>query len=325
MLANKLKALATSNGTLIGVILLLVVFSITTDNFLTLDNISNIAESSSALGVVAILMALLVVSGAVDLSVGSVASLAGILSGLVMVETGSISLGIFIGLIVGIVAGVINGILVSYLQFNSIVVTLGSMSVWGGLALFATGGRTVSGFPEQFIEFGFASVLGVPVDVVILIAAILYGFVVLERKPYGRRLKMIGGSSRSAFLMGISVKKVQFFMFVQVGVAASIAGMMLSTKLGAATPVSGQGLEIGALTVVLLGGVAFTGGVGSVLGVVSGIFFVAILRNGLVVNDISQFLQQVFIGITLIAAVALDDTLRQRMLVRVKQASSGEQ
>ena len=125
--------------------------------------------------------------------------------------------------------------------------------------------------------------------------------------------KAVGGNSRAAFLMGVPVQRVQFLMFIQVGVAAALAGLMLSSKLAAATPITGQGLEINALTVVLLGGVAFAGGIGRISGVVAGLFFVGVLRNGLVVTDTSQFLQQVLIGVTLIAAVAIDDTFRQTL------------
>ncbi len=138
--------------------------------------------------------------------------------------------------------------------------------------------------------------------------------------PSGRRLKAVGGNRRAAFLMGVAVPRVQFLMFVQVGLAASLAGLMLASKLAAATPITGQGLEINALTVVLLGGIAFVGGIGRISGVVAGLFFVGVLRNGLVVTDTSQFLQQVFIGVTLIAAVAIDDTFRQTIFGRAQAA-----
>ena len=144
-----------------------------------------------------------------------------------------------------------------------------------------------------------------------LAAAIAYGSLILGRLPYGRRLYAVGGNPRASFLMGVPVRRVRFLMFVQVGLAAAIGGLMLASKLSAATPITGQGMELNALTVVLLGGVAFAGGMGRVSGVVAGLFFVGVLRNGLVVTDTSQFLQQVFLGLTLIAAVAIDDTIRQ--------------
>lgn len=311
--AKNIQFMLARNGTLVGLIILILFFHFSNEYFLSLSNARNIGEAVSALGVVAIPLALLVICGAVDLSVGSIASLAGIIGALTMAESDSTLAGIAAGLAVGVVAGVTNGLLVSYLKLNSIVVTLGALSVWGGLALYVTGGRTVAGLPDAFIDLGLIRVAGIPLEIFILVAAIIYGVLVLERLPYGRRLKAVGGNRRAAFLMGVPVQRVQFLMFVQVGVASALAGLMLSSKLAAATPITGQGLEINALTVVLLGGVAFAGGIGRISGVVAGLFFVGVLRNGLVVTDTSQFLQQVLIGVTLIAAVAIDDTFRQTL------------
>jgi ribose/xylose/arabinose/galactoside ABC-type transport system permease subunit len=299
------------NGTLLGLVLLVAFFAVLNPMFLTWQNAKNIGQAVSELGVVAVPMALLVISGAVDLSVGSVACMSGIVSGLVMTSTGSASLGILAGVGVGLVAGALNGVLVCYANLNSIVVTLGSLSVWGGLALYVTNGQTVAGLPETFTDIAGMSLLGIPIEIFMLAIAIAYGSIVLTWMPYGRRLYAVGGNPRASFLMGVPVRWVRFSMFVQVGIAAAISGLMLSSKLGAATPISGQGMELDALTVVLLGGVAFSGGMGRVSGVVAGLFFVGVLRDGLVVTDTSQFLQQVFLGLTLIAAVALDDTIRQ--------------
>jgi ribose/xylose/arabinose/galactoside ABC-type transport system permease subunit len=308
---KRLQFFLARNGTLIGLVLLVVIFTALNPSFLTWRNAKNIAQAVSELGVVAVPLALLVISGAVDLSIGSVASMAGIVSGQVMLSTNSTVLGILAGLILGAVAGMINGALVCYANLNSIVVTLGSLSAWGGLALYVTNGQTVAGLPDAFTGLAEITILGIPLEIFVLAAAIAYGLVILARMPYGRRLYAVGGNSRASFLMGVPVRWVRFLMFVQVGIAAAVGGLMLSSKLSAATPISGQGLELSALTVVLLGGVAFAGGVGRISGVAAGLFFVGVLRDGLVVTDTSQFLQQVFQGLTLIAAVAIDDTIRQ--------------
>jgi ribose/xylose/arabinose/galactoside ABC-type transport system permease subunit len=310
-IGRNLQRILARNGTLFGLVLLVIVFYIANPNFISLANARNVGEAVSALGVVSIPLALLVICGAVDLSVGSVASLAGIIAALVMVQTGSVVLGCLAGLAVGLIAGAINGVLVAFFRLNSIVVTLGALSVWGGLTLYVTNGQTIAGLPLSFVDLGYMRVLGVPLEVLILIAVVIYGAILLGRLPYGRRLFAIGGNRRAAFLMGIPVERVQFWMFVQVGLASALAGLMLAAKLSAATPITGQGLEINALTVVLLGGVAFTGGMGRISGVVAGLFFVGVLRNGLVVTGTSQFLQQVILGLTLVLAVALDDTVRR--------------
>lgn len=310
-IGRHLQYIVARNGTLLGLGFLIIAFTIANDSFFSLANAKNIVQAVSELGVVSIPLALLVISGAVDLSVGSVASLSGIVAGTVMVSTGSAWLGVAAGLAVGAAAGAINGFLVSYMKLNSIVVTLGALSVWGGMALYMTGGQTVAGLPESFTELANIELFGISIEILVLAAAILYGVVLLSKLPYGRQLYAVGGNQRAAFLMGIPIQRVRFLMFIQVGIAAAVGGLMLASKLAAATPITGQGLEINALTVVLLGGVAFTGGVGRIAGVVAGLFFVGVLRNGLVVTDTSQFLQQVFVGLTLIAAVGLDDTIRQ--------------
>jgi ribose/xylose/arabinose/galactoside ABC-type transport system permease subunit len=310
-LGRRAQYFLARNGTLIGLFVLILIFYFFNERFLSLNNARNIGEAVSALGVVSIPLALLVISGAVDLSIGSVASLAGITAATVMVATGSTLLGIGAGLGVGLVAGIINGVLVSYFRLNPIVVTLGALSVWGGLALQMNGGKTVAGLPESFVNLGLIRVFGIPLEILILAAVIVYGVLVLNKMPYGRVLFAIGGNRKAAFLMGIPIERAQFLMFVQVGLAASLAGLMLASKLAAATPITGAGLEISALTVVLLGGVAFTGGMGRISGVIAGLFFVGVLRNGLVVTGTSQFLQQVLLGLTLVVAVAIDDTIRR--------------
>lgn len=308
---RRVQYLLARNGTLLGLVLLVVVFTLENGRFLTWPNAKNIGQAVSELGVIALPLALLVIAGAVDLSVGSVASMAGILAAKVMVADGSTALGILAGIGFGIGAGALNGLLVSYLNLNSIVVTLGALSVWGGMALYVTEGQTVAGLPSSFTSFATTTVAGIPAEIFVLLGAIIVCWAILSRLPYGRRLYAVGGNERAAFLMGVPVRRVRFVMFAIVGAASALGGLMLASKLAAATPITGQGLEINALTVVLLGGVAFTGGMGRVSGVVAGLFFVGALQNGLVVTGTSQFLQQVFLGVTLIAAVALDDTIRQ--------------
>jgi ribose/xylose/arabinose/galactoside ABC-type transport system permease subunit len=299
------------NGTLIGVVGLVIAFTMLNERFLSWRNATIIGQAIAELGVIAIPLALLVIAGSVDLSVGSVASMAAIIGGKVMVSTGSPVLGMLAALGFGVVAGGLNGFLVSYLNLNSIVVTLGFLAVWGGMALYISDGQTVAGLPDSFTNLATIEILGIPIQIFILAAAVVLGWFALNRLPYGRRLYAVGGNQRAAFLMGISIRRVRFLMFVGVGVAAAFGGMMLTAKLNAATPSSGQGLELDAQTVVLLGGVAFAGGMGRISGVVAGLLFVGVLQNGLVVTGTSEFLQQVFLGLTLIAAVALDDSIRQ--------------
>lgn len=308
---QRVQYLLARNGTFIGLVLLIAVFALLNDRFLSLRNAEVIALQVAELGIIAIPLALLVITGSVDLSVGSIASMAGIIAASVMDDGGSALLGVLAALAFGVAAGALNGGLVSYLRLNPIVVTLGFLAAWGGFALFLTDGATLAGLPDSFTQFGTLKIAGIPLQVYVLVLATAFGWWLLNRRPFGRRLYAVGGNERAAFLMGVRVTRVRFIMFVYVGVAAAFAGIMLMAKLQAAPPAVGSGIELSVLTVVLLGGVGFAGGTGRVSGVIAGLLFVGVLRNGLVVTGTSQFLQEVFVGLTLVIAVALDDTMKR--------------
>ncbi|MEX1079506.1 MAG: ABC transporter permease [Homoserinimonas sp.] len=310
---GKLKIFLAQNGIFIALILLVALFGIMNPNFLSLGNAENILLQSVELGLIALPLAFLVMTGSVDLSVGSIASAGAVTSGMVMASTGSAVLGIAVGVGFGLMAGAINGFLVSFLGLNPIVVTLGFLSVWGGFALMLTGGKTVtrSDLPEDFREFGSATVGPLPVQIIALILAVAIAWYLLNRNSVGRRVLAIGGNGRAAFLMGIKVKQTRFWLFVASGLFSSIAGMLLAAKVQSASPTLGSGMELHALTVVLLGGVAFEGGVGRISGVIAGLLFFRVLRNGLVFMQASPFLQTILVGLTLVVAVALDSSIQR--------------
>ncbi len=310
-LLRRAQHLFARNGTFIALAALIIVFASLNDRFFTSANAEVIGSGVSEMGIVAVPLALLVISGSVDLSVGSIASMSGIICASVMTHSHSPILGVAAALGFGLGAGMINGFLVSVLRLNGIVVTLGFLAVWGGLALYSTNGDTLAGLPDSFTRFGTAHILGVPLQIYVLAVGAAIGWFLLNRRPFGRHIYAVGGNERAAFLMGVRVTRVRLLMFVYVGVAAAFAGVMLVAKLQAAPPTVGQGMELSVLTMVLLGGVGFAGGTGRVSGVMAGLFFVGVLQNGLVVTGASQFLQQVFVGATLVVAVALDATIKK--------------
>lgn len=314
---NNLKIFLARNGIFVALLALVAFFTAVNPNFISFGNLENIVLQSVEIGLIALPLALLVMSGSVDLSVGSVASLGAVTAGVVMGATESTVIGIVAGLGVGLIAGVINGFLVSYLGLNPIVVTLGFLSVWGGLALLITQGRTLPSreLTESFLVIGTASIGPVPIQIIILIAAIAAAWYVLNRNRLGKEILAIGGNQRAAFLMGLKVRRVRFGLFVASGFFASMAGILVAAKVQSASPTIGAGMEIAALTIVLLGGVAFEGGVGRISGVVAGLLFFRVLRNGLVFLQASPFLQTIIVGLTLIVAVALDSSI-QRIVKR---------
>ncbi len=317
MNTERLKIFAAKNGIFLALIALIAVFSILRPNFFSFANGQSILMQATELGIIAIPAAFLIMSGTIDLSVGSIASAAAIMGGATMSATGSTLLGFAAAIATGIVAGALNGFLVSYLGLNSFVVTLGALSVWGGFALLMSGGKTIprSDLPDAFRAIGTLKIGPVPIQIVVLAFVVLLGWYVLNRTKFGREVRAIGGNERSARLMGIDVKRSRFLLFVASGAFAAIAGLFLSAKVQSANPTIGSGLELEALTVVLLGGVAFEGGVGRISGVVAGLLLFRVLRAGLVFLQASPFLQTILVGATLIIAVALDSSI-QKMIRR---------
>lgn len=308
---ERLAVLLAQNGIFIALLALIAFFSIVNPRFFSVLNGQSILLQVADLGLVALPLALIIMSGSIDLSVGSVASVSAIVAAMTMNATGIWPLGFAVGLAFGAVAGAINGALIAFLKLNPLVVTLGFLSVWGGLALFLVDGATVAGLPEGFRALGSFKVVGIPIQIIILIVVIALCWFLLNKRPFGREVLAIGGNERAAFLMGVRVRSVRMRLFVLTGLLAALAGIMLAAKLQAATPTAGVGMEVQALTVVLLGGVAFEGGIGRISGVVLGLLFVGVLRNGLVIAGVSQFLQTILIGLTLVIAVALDSSIQR--------------
>lgn len=324
MNTERLKIFAAKNGIFLALVVLIAVFSILRPNFFSFANGQSILMQAAELGLIAIPAAFLIMSGTIDLSVGSIASAAGVMGGLTMASTGSALLGFAAAIATGIVAGALNGFLISYLGLNSFVVTLGALSVWGGFALMMSGGRTIprSDLPETFRAIGTMKIGPVPIQIVLLVIVVALGWYVLNHTKFGKEIKAIGGNQRAARLMGVRVERSRFLLFVASGAFAALAGMMLSAKVQSANPNIGSGLELEALTVVLLGGVAFEGGVGRISGVVAGLLFFRVLRAGLVFMQASPFLQTILVGATLIVAVALDSSIQK--MIRKSWARLGK-
>lgn len=308
-----IKAFLAKNGIFVALILLIVFFSIMNPSFATVGNGVNILLQVAELGLVVLPLAMLLIAGVVDLSVGSIASCAAVVAALTMSATGSLLIGLLAGFGFGVLAGAINGFLVAYLGLNPIVITLGFLSVWGGAAMLMTGGRTItrSELPESFQSMTSWGIGPVPLRLILLILAVLLVWYLLNRNRIGREVYALGGSERAAFLMGVKVARVRFSLFVLTGFLASVAGVSLAAKVQSVSPAIGLSMEMDALTVVLLGGVAFAGGSGRVGGVIAGLLFFGVLRSGLVFMQASPFLQTVVVGLTLVIAVALDSSIQR--------------
>jgi ribose transport system permease protein len=299
------------NGLFFATALLVAIFAVSNSRFLTTSNVEVILLQSAVVGILAVPGAMLVLSGYVDLSVGSVATLVSIAFGIMAGEIGT-GLAVAAAMAIGLAWGIIQGFLIAYLTFAPIVVTLGGFAGAYGLAEFISKGRTTYGYGSGFGELGNGTVFGQQVPIWIFALTFVAGGYVWYRMRYGVHMKAIGSDLGVARSLGISVKKIPLIVYACSGIAAALCGLIVTSQLDSSSLSVGTNLEIEVLTAILLGGVAFTGGRGSLFGVLMGVLFTGILANGLVVTNISPFLNDALVGAALIGAAGLD-VLYQRL------------
>jgi ribose/xylose/arabinose/galactoside ABC-type transport system permease subunit len=292
--------------TLMLVVLFLSVFA---NNFLTIGNAKNVAINSAILSVVVVPGTLLIVSGYIDLSVGSVTGFSGVLTALAASKWGwSAPASMFVGLVSGAGIGAANGLLCCFSGFNSIVVTLGMLSVVRGATLMITS-ASLFGLGDAFAIIGRGTVLGVPIVVIIAVTIFILGGVFFRATPWGRYVYAIGANREAAYLAGLPVRRLPFALYVMTGLAAGVAGIMSVSRLDGAAPAQlGINLELASLTAVLVGGVAFAGGRGSLSGVFFAVLLLGVLQNGLVLMNVPTFTQTLAQGLLLITAATIDGT-----------------
>ena len=300
-------------GLLLILIGLCVVFSFINNNFYKIGNLMNITRQISIVLVIGIGMLCIVLTGEIDLSVGSVAALAGVAAAYTLTQTGSILLGVLAGILIGGCAGLINGVLVVYGRMPSFIVTLASMEIWRGVVMVWTGGRPISGLPDSFGVFGASYVAGIiPTASIIAILIMLIAFFFIHKTKHGIYLKAIGASSSAANLSAIPVKSYKIKAFLISGVTASIGGIMTASKLLSAQPTACEGMEMDVLTAVILGGASLSGGVGSVVGTLIGALTIGIINNGMNLANVNSYYQQVVKGVIIVVAVLIKTTQKGR-------------
>jgi ribose transport system permease protein len=299
------------------VILILVtgaIMSILSPRFLNPANFLAIARGFSMEGIVVVGMSMLLISGAFDLSVGSVMALSGIIAAWLMVKGQlPIPLGILGGLGVGMVTGSINGLVVTKIKVNPLIATLGMMSVARGVALGFTEGHPVINVPREFAWLGQGDIGGLPLPIIYMIVVVLVADTLLRRARALRQLYYVGGSEKAARLSGINVDRVQFLAFVASGMLASLAGIITTARLTSGVPTAFVGVELRMIAASVIGGASLSGGEGSVLGALLGLIFMALITNALTLFGVSIYWEGVVTGSILILAVSLDMISRRRL------------
>jgi ribose/xylose/arabinose/galactoside ABC-type transport system permease subunit len=296
-----------SGGLLIALLVMGAIFTASSANFLTHRNLTVILLQVSIVGILAIPQAMLVLSGYVDLSVGSVAVLAVAVFGeMAKVHHYSLAAAIAIAIAVAAAWGLMNGLLICYLDFSPIIVTLGGFAGARGLSDTITHDVTQFGFGTKFAWLGNGTIATIPVPAVIFLGLFVIGAYIWYEMPLGRHLTAIGADRVAARSLGVSTRLIPCVIYVCSAIAAGLGGLILTSELDGASPSIGIGLELQVLTAVLLGGVAFAGGRGSLWGVLFGILFIGVLNNGLILLNIGPYVVNLAVGAVLIAAAGAD-------------------
>jgi ribose/xylose/arabinose/galactoside ABC-type transport system permease subunit len=276
-------------------------------NFLTAANLVVVSRQIALALFISIGMTFVILSGAIDLSVGSVVALVSVTVGQLMVTAGlQPVLATVLALVVGSLVGVFNGAVVAYTRIPSFVVTLGMLAMASGLALGMTQGQTISGFPAGFLAIGQGSTLGVPNPVWLAALAAVVAHLVLARTTFGRHVYLLGSNEQAALLSGISVRRTKILIFTIASTLAACAAIVETARLTVGQPSAGAGYELAAIGAVVIGGASLFGGEGSILGTVLGTTLLGLILNGLILLGISAYWQQVFSGAVIILAVGLN-------------------
>jgi ribose transport system permease protein len=297
-----------------ALIVVCIVFSIASPDFLTFNNLFNIISQTTVTAVIAIGMTFVIISAGIDLSVGSTAALGGMLGTLIISRTNvSWPLGVLGGTLVGGGIGLVNGLLITKARLSPFITTLGMMSVARGLVYLSTGAVAVYSLPDSFALLGEGSIDGIPIPLIVLVVVAVLAYLLLTRTRFGRHTYAIGSNPEAARLSGISIAFTLIVIYVLQGLLAGFGGMIASSRVVSGQPNFGIGLELDVIAATVIGGASLFGGQGTIIGTLIGAFLIAVIRNGAVLLNINEFYQEVIIGGVIWLAVYWDQFRRRRL------------
>ncbi|RKL67293.1 ribose ABC transporter permease [Salipaludibacillus neizhouensis] len=293
-------------GMLIVLLLLIGIMSIFAPSFTDPGNIMNILKQSSITAILAAGMTVVILTGGIDLSVGSILALSGVVSVMLSNAGVPVPVAMAAGVAVGYAAGAINGYFTAVPKLPAFIVTLGSMTYVRGLAYVITGGYPVVLISENFKFIGAGYFLGVPTPVYVMTIVYIIMFIVLKYTLFGRHIYAVGGNEEASRLTGIKVERTLIHAYSISGLLAGLAGVVMASRLYSGQPMVGVASELDAIAAVILGGTSFVGGRGRIQGTIIGVFIIAVLTNGMTLLNVDYYWQQVVMGVVIILAVLLD-------------------
>jgi ribose transport system permease protein len=297
----------------IGLLILVTVLSFMSPYFLTIPNLLNVVRQVSIIAMISFGMTMVILTGGIDLLVGSMLAFSGAVTAGMIVNSGlNVFVAILVGLAAGTALGLFNGIAVAKAKLPAFIVTLAMMTVARGFTLIYTNGRPISGFDETFRFFGAGYLGRIPVPVIIMFILLFVIYILLKKTPLGRYIYAIGGNEKATKLSGINTDRIKIAVYALNGFLAAVSGIILTSRLNSAQPMAGEGYELDAIAAVVLGGTSLSGGSGGVVGTIVGALIIAVLNNGLNLLNVSSFYQLVAKGAVILLAVFLDRKSQQQ-------------
>ena len=302
------KAIMKKSGSLIGLIVLFVVIACLKSSFIDPGNLKNLLRQVSINALISFGMTFVILTGGIDLSVGSILALSSALMGSFIVGGLDPILGIVFACLIGAALGAVNGLVITYGKVAPFIATLATMTIFRGMTLVYTNGNPISGLTENeaFLNFGQGYFLELPVPAVMML--IMFGilYFILHKTPLGRKTYAVGGNEKVSYIAGIKINRIKIFAYTVTGMLCGMAGAILTSRLNSAQPTAGTGYELDAIAAVVLGGTSLSGGKGRIVGTLVGALIIGTLNNGLNILNVSSFYQQVVKGIVILLAVLMD-------------------
>jgi ribose/xylose/arabinose/galactoside ABC-type transport system permease subunit len=296
----------------IVLLLLIGFFSIASPNFLTLDNLLNIMRQVSIVGIASVGITLVLISGGIDLSVGSLIGVAAVSGAILMKQGIGPGYAFIISLLICTVMGLVNGFLINEFKVPPLIATLGTMTSLRGLAFIITGGLPVFGFSDTFSRFGQGYLWIFPIPVVVMLAVFILGYIFLRFTKYGRYIYGVGGNEEATRLSGIKIKNIKYMVYGLCGTLSGLAGLVLLGRINSGQPQAGTNYEMDCITSAVLGGVSISGGEGRIGFVIVGVLIMGVLSTGMIMLSVDEYVQRVLKGLVLILAVSLDRFVQSR-------------
>lgn len=308
MLKTNSQSFLQKIGPFIGLLLIVAVISIMSPNFLTINNIFNVLRQVSINALIAFGMTFVILTGGIDLSVGSILALTGAITAGFLASGMDPILAMTLGILLGAILGAVNGIIIAKGKVAPFIATLATMTIYRGLTLVYTEGKPISGLGDSFSFqlLGKGYFFGIPVPIVTMVLSFGVLYFILKKTTFGRRVYAVGGNEEASRLSGISVDRIKIYVYSLTGALAALSALILTSRLNSAQPTAGTMFELDAIAAVVLGGTSLTGGRGWIVGTVIGALIIGVLNNGLNLIGVSSFFQQVVKGAVILIAVLLD-------------------